>query len=98
MISSKQYWPPTSRPTVRFWQIVTGWKDRKGNFHTTSVEVRTNEKTAWRRFNVLELPENPREDRKRAKFSWVRLYEVETRTAYSKLLEYSAQLVDERRF
>ncbi len=85
----------TVRPTVRFWQIVRGWRDDKGNYHVTTVEVRTNRRSAKRRYNTLMTEPRTRKDVRRASFNFVRLFAVDARTSHVEP-ELNTTLLDER--
>lgn len=86
------------RPTVKFWQVVRGWRDDHGNDHVTTVEVRTSLRKAQKLFNTISLPENPWKDRKRTVYNFVRLYEVSAKTRYSILPDFDVKLVWSRKY
>lgn len=86
------------RPTVIMWQLVRGFRDDHGNDHVTCVEVRTNFKKAKRLFDVIKLPENPKKDRKRTVYNFVRWYELKVRTVASIYPQVDARLLDVRNY
>ena len=88
----------SNRPTVIMWQVVRGWRDSKGNDHVTAVEVRTSWKKAKHLFDVIHLPENPKKDRKRASYNFVRWYELKVRTVASYFPQIDSRLIDVRNY
>ena len=65
-------------PTVRFWQIVHGWLDIKGNEHVETVQLRVNREKAERVYNRLPV-ENYRAYN--CDYRFVRIFEVNARAS-----------------
>jgi hypothetical protein len=86
MRTSEQNLNWINRPTVTFYEIVIGRRDTHGKDSVRRILVDTNRKNALARFDQINV---------RWCRDFVRLYHVDSRTAYGKP-EFKATLVRER--